>query len=102
MLLIKNPHLTNACSESQDQMHRITHGGMAHFAGSGPPDKTCQSCKFKGYSRTSMKGRYDERSGALVHNSYRTSGCKKFYQLTGQHGQTFPSDTASCKYFAQK
>jgi hypothetical protein len=48
--MLGSSHLTHT---SEEQM--LTAPGMAHFAGSGPPGKTCCECKFRGYRRRVVK-----------------------------------------------
>lgn len=75
--------------------------GMAHFAGTGPFDKKCGDCKFKGYSRQSRKETWNERLQRMINRSYRTGACGMFLKLTGNHGPAVDKDWPSCKYFEQ-
>jgi hypothetical protein len=63
-----------------DRMAAQTVAGMAHWAGSGPPDTTCGMC---------------------IHRVVRpgTWRCEKFKKLTGKWGAPIGADLKSCKYF---
>jgi hypothetical protein len=86
--MLGSSHLTHA---SEEQI--ATAPGMAFFAGTGPADKTCGDCKFKGYFR-----RVVNASGHFV-TSKRTGGCAKFHAMTGTHGPAVNKYLRSCKYF---
>jgi hypothetical protein len=86
--MLGSSHLT---STSEEQM--LTVPGMAFFAGTGPIDKTCNDCKFKGYWR-----RVVDTSGNFI-KSRRVGGCAKFHELTGTHGPAISRYLRSCKYF---
>lgn len=73
------------------EWQKKTPNGMAHWAGTGPEDKTCADCEFKGYYRESRHG-----------TSYHVNGCEKFKKMTGRHGPAFESSTPACKYFSEK
>ena len=62
--------------------------GMAFFAGTGPPGRTCGDCLHRGYSREGKNGKWK-----------KTTGCKVFKSLTGQHGAAVSKGNASCNYF---
>lgn len=59
--------------------------GMAHFAGSGPPDTYCRGCIFWGYQR----------------GGKRFDGCRKYQQLMHQDGPKIRGTNASCRYYAE-
>ena len=39
--------------------------GMAHFEGTGPAGKTCESCAHRGYWRVSCKSKFNTQTGVL-------------------------------------
>lgn len=63
--------------------------GMAHFAGTGPIDKKCGDCVFRGYYRHE-------------HDARKHNGCRKFKSLTGNNGPEVRSDWRACRHFEQK
>jgi hypothetical protein len=72
--MLGTPHLTAMIREQGR-----TAPGMAHWAGSGPPDRVCGQCQFKGY--WALKG---NRHG--LGRDVRSAGCEQFFHLTGKHG----------------
>lgn len=76
-----------------DNMRARTRLGQAHFAGSGPPGKTCRECAYFGVSG------YSESTRIL-----KDGPCKKFVEIsheTQRSGKapTFPHTALACKYF---
>jgi hypothetical protein len=62
--------------------------GMAHFSGTGLPNKKCLSCTFfdlNSKPQGTVKGR-----------------CSKFKILTGKVGKEFNGTSLSCKYIEEK
>jgi hypothetical protein len=90
------PSLTSIHSEMLEYQLRATHAGMAHFANTGPLGATCGECVFWGYYRQ-IQNRASDNIKA-VHRK----GCKKFHQLTGEHGAVVPANAAACRYFERK
>jgi hypothetical protein len=77
--------------------------GMAHFAGTGPADKTCGHCLHRGLSRQGTKPKYSEEIKAFVYKTYRTAQCVMFMRLNGGvYGAAVKSGYQSCKYFEDK
>jgi hypothetical protein len=72
--------------------------GMASFHGTGPLDKTCGDCVFRGYYRqvSTRKRDYPGDNGL---RTVKVGGCEKFRQLTGRHGPVIQRDWHACKYF---
>lgn len=61
--------------------------GMAHFAGSGPPGKTCKQCQHFGDV-------YDQ------HNDKYIDRCQKYQQLMGgKVGARISDEYAACRHF---
>lgn len=68
---------------------RMTYGGMAHFAATGPEGKTCRMCEHwlsEGHAA----------SGIL-----KPARCDKFRQMTGKRGEAIPHSAHACKYFVE-
>jgi hypothetical protein len=60
---------------------------MAHFAGTGPQNKTCGECRFL---VAAIKRQVGQR-------------CDKYRQMMGEYGAAhIPSATPACKYFARR
>jgi hypothetical protein len=70
--------------------------GQAHFAGTGPFAATCGDCVFCTYWK-----RIKNASGDVIKTS-KSSGCKKFYELTGRHGPALAPGTDACRYFERR
>jgi hypothetical protein len=85
--------LTSIHSEQLEHQLRTTHRGMAHFANTGPFGRTCSECAYWGYYKEIR-----DRDGVLLKATHR-HGCKKFLELTGQHGNIVPASAAACRYF---
>ena len=68
---------------------RATEPGMAFFAGTGPADKTCGDCQFRGY----VRGIITKKHGA---KTKRFNGCAKFHALRGKHGPAISQYLRSC------
>lgn len=79
-----------------EEIHQ-THAGMAHFAGSGPDDKTCRECEHWGHqnppSRTSSK--------TLMGGELNDAICIKAKSMMGLKTPRVPHDARACKYFTQ-
>ena len=86
-------HLTQSYPDNLAAMIAATYRGQAHWARSGPSATSCQECCFYGYSRQVR----DKAGNTLSTVRYRS--CKKYHELIGQHGPTFPPTAAACKYF---
>ena len=95
---IGNPNYTSGPMSSEA---KETAPGMAHFAGTGPSGKTCGDCVNRGYYRKRTP-KFNERTNEWVEKSYKTAGCAKFNQLTGNHGPTIDTKLHACKYFEEK
>lgn len=80
---IVTPHLTGTT-----RCQAETYAGMAHFAASGPPGKTCRECAL-----------YDVERGA--EGNLLLSRCSKFESMTGKRGQRYVHHALACKYFEQ-
>jgi hypothetical protein len=80
--MLLKPNADHLTSDNWSRLAAKTHAGMAHFAGTGPSDKTCADCLF----------RAEVRGSRLIR-------CRKSKMLTGKTGKTFPPATQACKYF---
>jgi hypothetical protein len=89
-------HLTRGYSPELEQQIRTSYPGQAHFGNSGPFGRTCGECASLGY----YKRIYDNAGNCA--NTTKVGGCKKFHQLTGQHGAIVPPNAPACKYFEPK
>jgi hypothetical protein len=71
------------------ETERNTWAGMAHFAGTGPPGRTCRECVswlHTGYSSVGM---------------IRKAACEKYQKMMrDQNSPKFPHYLRACKYFA--
>lgn len=81
LIIAKTDAHTKAYSNKTNM--RSSHVGMAHFAGTGPADKTCKDCAH----RTAASG--------------RMHFCEKTRQMTGKT-VAIPAKPAACKYFQPK
>jgi hypothetical protein len=95
-MIARTQHLTQGHDDALAHQIRTTHPGQAHFANSGPFGATCGDCVFLGYHR-----QIRNKSGDTVKTVHR-GGCKKSYELTGNHGPVVPADAAACRYFERK
>lgn len=72
--------------------------GMAYFAGTGPWDKSCGSCKHRGYQKLS-KPHFNKRLNRTTQRAQRWKGCSMFRKLTGKMGPEVDRDWKACKYY---
>jgi hypothetical protein len=93
-MIARTPHLTRGFSDVLEHQIQTTHPGQAHFANTGPFGATCAECIFLGYDR-----QIRNKNGDILTTIHR-AGCKKFYQLTGNHAPRVPA--AACRYFQRK
>jgi hypothetical protein len=75
--------------------------GMAFFAGTGPTDKTCESCAYRGYWRTG-KHKFNTQTKMLEEAGRHSNSCAMFLKLTHRHGPAVNRRWAACKYFQDK
>jgi hypothetical protein len=70
---------------------KATPDGMAHWAGSGPDNRSCRECNF-------FEGRdYYANGGGL-----KPAPCRKYQMLrNGRRGGRIPWYTKACKYFEE-
>lgn len=78
----------------------MTAPGMAYFAGSGPPGKTCGDCKFRGY-RKEGTSRFSPSKNQYYTPMVKMYGCAKYKNMTGRHGDRIDEKLHACKYFVQ-
>jgi hypothetical protein len=71
--------------------------GMAFFAGTGPDDKTCADCIFRGYRRKPKHSKH-----AHGGKPYWYGGCRKYREMASKHGAIVARFYPACKYFEQK
>jgi hypothetical protein len=90
-------HLTSAYPPQLEVQIRNTPSGMAHWSGSGPAGTACGGCVFYGYESP----RHNVH-GDTVGTIKKPQSCRRFYQLTGAHGEPLPPSTPSCRHFQAK
>jgi hypothetical protein len=78
-----------------DRVARETHPGMAHFAGTGPQQKTCRECSFWDH------GENDYRASGNYRGLIKPARCRKFRALMNVDGARIPDETAACRHFNQ-
>lgn len=73
---------------------RVTHVGQAHFAGSGPPGRTCRECtlwhwsaKVEGWSQLHVP---------------KPSSCAKYKELMRAWGRRVPHGAMACRHFVMR
>ena len=67
-----------------------TQPGMAHWALTGPLDRTCADCEHLGYQRPVRGAKIKMRGHG---------GRAKFLALTGSHGPVVPKCAEACRHF---
>jgi hypothetical protein len=75
--------------------------GMAHFAGSGPFGKTCETCAHRGYWRAG-KGKFNKQTGLIEERRTRVQGCRMFLILSHRHGPPVKKEWAACKHYVER
>lgn len=83
------PHLTIPEGYEERRKHQRSHKGQAHFAGTGPGNKSCRECVSWQHT-----GQYDGKGP-------KPARCRQFQTLTGKQGPNVPHTAYSCKYFQQ-
>ncbi len=84
------PNLTTPEGIERARQIRRSHKGQAHFAGTGPGNKSCRECvSWQHTGRYSLDGP-------------KPAPCRKFKELTGKPGAEVPHSAWACKYFEQK
>lgn len=84
MRLRFDPHLTSDGKSTANLS--MTHAGMAHYSGTGPPEKKCKNCQH-----------INVRAGA------KNGACRKWQDMmsSAKTGPSFPIEAFACKYFEQ-
>lgn len=90
------PGLTSGHTSTLEYQIQTTHAGQAHWGNSGPFGATCGECAFLGYHRQHFNKRGDATKATY------TGGCKKFHELTGEHGPVVPTHASACRYFERR
>jgi hypothetical protein len=70
--------------------------GQAHWAGSGPPGRTCADCDHLGYWR-----KIQDAAGNVV-STRQYGGCGKFFVLTNRHGPIVSKSAEACRHFTPR
>ncbi|MCK1671064.1 hypothetical protein [Bradyrhizobium sp. 150] len=86
-----DPKKISAKLTMTSQEQRLSHKGMAHFAGTGPNGRTCRECIHWDH----FNGSYRKTDGRIS-----KAPCKMFTELTrGTKGMPVPDDAMACRYF---
>lgn len=94
-LIREESHLTPAHGPEMERLVSRTHAGMAHFAGSGPVEKTCRDC-----AAWSFDPRSGYHNGTGAHGgALRDHRCSSFRRLTGKDGNKVPHHASACRHF---
>jgi hypothetical protein len=89
-------HLTPTGNARQAKYEERTFPGMAHWATSGPANKTCRECRF--WAPAGDKSYYKRD----LHGELKNRRCRKYYNLTHDvNGQSVPHFALACKYFSE-
>ena len=75
--------------------------GMAYFANTGPHGKTCATCAYRGYWRSS-KGKFNLRTNQIEERQVLHGGCQMFLKLSGKHGPRINKKWDACKYYKER
>jgi hypothetical protein len=76
-----------------------THIGMAHFAGTGPVDKTCRECVY-----WMKRGKWTKADLMIDGRVPEPSPCRRYRNLLNLPNRGLPAvphDAAACKWFGQ-
>jgi hypothetical protein len=85
-------NLTNP-NPTISQQVRMSHPGMAHFAGTGPADMTCRLCRhWTGCGKDT--GYYAGLKGTL-----KPRPCDQYRKLMQEIGGEAPHDAPACRHF---
>lgn len=79
----------------EDRAVGNTHPGMAHFAGTGPDNRTCRECcewHQLGYYAASNK-----KHGPTL----KPGGCRKYAELMKKEVQKVPHSASVCRWFVE-
>jgi hypothetical protein len=87
------PNLTTINPEF-DRLVKATPPGMAHWAGTGPTNTTCEQCKHYGYSAPIRNG-----LGDTISTVKKDKCCRKFFDLMRCHGKPLLPSTPSCRHY---
>jgi hypothetical protein len=90
-----NEHYTQPNPELE-RIRRQTYAGMAHWAGSGPSDKTCRECVYWVHYHNQYHSKNGPYQGKL-----QDARCTKYLDLMGHVGMAFPDDAKACMFFEQ-
>jgi hypothetical protein len=80
-----------------DHLVKATPPGMAHWAGTGPANTTCEQCQSFGYEAPIRNG-----LGDTISTKSQPKSCRRFFQLMRQHGKPLLPSTPSCRHFEPK
>ena len=89
--------LTDGHAPEVAKQIRCTHIGQAAWAGGGPSDATCSTCKFYGCWK-----QVRDAAGDVTKTAFLAGRCDMFRKLVGKIGPAVPSNAPACRYFAPK
>lgn len=96
MSLFKESIQDHLTTSPADSLARASFPGMAHFARTGPANKTCRECVFWKH------GPYDYRAkNGKYRGLIEPATCSKYRSITQNEGAKIPDDAPACKYFDQ-
>lgn len=82
--------LTKPQGEELAALQADTVRGMAFWAGTGEPGKTCRECLSWGVGKKFKRDRWGELMARR---------CSKYARMSGRSGPGVPHHKAACKYF---
>lgn len=94
MTLFKDSLSDHLTASPVDTLARISHPGMAHFAGTGPHGKTCRECLFWKHGPHDYRAKNGKYRGLI-----EPATCGKYRAITLNEGAKIPDDATACKYF---
>jgi hypothetical protein len=93
-LLLVNNRLTPG-DPMVTALSRRTHEGMAHFAGTGPEDRTCRECEH-----WMSRGKWSREGDLGMGGEPLDSPCAKARQfMMKRRTASVPHDACACKWF---
>lgn len=105
-LLDISPHQTEMFAPEIADKMKVTHKGMAHFAGTGPKGKSCRHCKHWNFG---WNGEYFSK-GHHAGERLKPQPCLKNEEIAKSQGKKIardskplvPYDARACKYFEER
>ncbi len=76
-----------------NEMVKNTPSGMAYWAGTGPPGRTCRECRHFGQKKGDI--------GYNTHGLLKNAKCAQYLSLSLRDGRAIPHDSKACKFFEE-